>query len=203
MMVGTERQAFMAGRCPVKSDFASEISHTRSLVNRYLSAELARRGYAGLSPSHGDILAQLCRSDRMRMSELSRRIDRDPSTVTALVRKLIALGFAETARDETDRRATVVKLTERGRALEKDFGEISALLHATWQIGIAEEDLEVAARVLAAMRANLRAAIEGEPLQGEEGAAAPPGSCAPASGAQGPARPGADWARRAAAPARV
>ena len=101
------------------------------------------------------------------MSELSRRIDRDPSTVTALVRKLVKLGFAETARDETDGRATVVSLTDRGRALERDFGEISALLRATWTDGISEADLATAARVHAAMRRNLHAAIErGAPVQG-------------------------------------
>ncbi|MBM6907265.1 MarR family winged helix-turn-helix transcriptional regulator [Collinsella intestinalis] len=148
-------------------DFASEISRTRALVNQFLTGELARRGYAGLAPSHGDILAQLCSEDRVRMSELSRRIDRDPSTVTALVRKLVKLGFAETARDETDGRATVVSLTDRGRALERDFGEISVLLRATWADGISEADLATAARVLAAMRRNLHAAIErGAPVQG-------------------------------------
>ena len=141
-------------------DFASEVSRTRALVNQFLTGELARRGYAGLAPSHGDILAQLCRDERVRMSELSRRIDRDPSTVTALVRKLVKLGFARTERDKTDGRATVVSLTERGRALERDFGEISTMLRATWADGIEEADLATAARVLAVMRRNLHAAIE-------------------------------------------
>ena len=141
-------------------DFASEVSRTRALVNQFLTGALARRGYAGLAPSHGDILAQLCREERVRMSDLSRRIDRDPSTVTALVRKLVKLGFAQTERDATDGRATVVSLTERGRALERDFGELSTMLRATWADGIEEADLATAARVLAVMRRNLHAAIE-------------------------------------------
>lgn len=142
-------------------DFASEVSHTRTLVNTFLTGELARRGYGGLAPSHGDILAELCREERVRMSELSRRIDRDPSTVTALVRKLVKLGFAKTERDETDGRATVVLLTERGRALERDFSEISELLRTTWEKNIAPEDLACAARVLSEMRRNLRDKIAG------------------------------------------
>lgn len=146
-------------------DFAFEVSHTRALVNTFLSGELARRGYAGLAPSHGDILAELFRDERVRMSELSRRIDRDPSTVTALVRKLVKLGFAKTERDKTDGRATVVLLTERGRALAQDFGEISELLRTTWEKNIAPEDLACAGRVLAEMRRNLRDEISGAALQ--------------------------------------
>lgn len=141
-------------------NFAFEISRTRALVNQFLACELARRGYPGLAPSHGDILAQLCHSEGERMSELSRRIDRDPSTVTALVRKLVKLGYAETARDKDDGRAVVVSLTDRGRALERDFTEISDLLRSTWVDGVDPGDVDAAVRVLAGMRANLRTAIE-------------------------------------------
>lgn len=141
-------------------DFAYEVSRTRRLVNQLLTTELERRGYVGLAPSHGDILAQLFDSERMRMTELSRRIKRDPSTVTALVRKLVKLGYAKTARDETDGRATVVLLTKRGRELERDFAQISAVLRTTWMDGNSAEDLAAAARVLSVMQRNLRAAIE-------------------------------------------
>lgn len=141
-------------------DFAYEVSRTRRLVNQLLATELERRGYAGLAPSHGDILAQLFDNKRMRMSELSRRIKRDPSTVTALVRKLVKLGYAKTARDETDGRATVVLLTKRGRALERDFAQISTVLRATWMDGNSTEDLATAMRVLSVVQRNLRAAIE-------------------------------------------
>ena len=141
-------------------DFAYGVSRTRRLVNQLLATELERRGNAGLAPSHGDILAQLFANKRMRMTELSRRIKRDPSTVTALVRKLVKLGYAKTARDETDGRATVVMLTNRGCQLERDFAQISAVLRTTWMNGISTEDLATAMRVLSVMQRNLRAAIE-------------------------------------------
>ena len=140
-------------------DFAYEISHTRGLVARYLASELEQRGYAGLAPSHGDILSQLCQTGEVRMSELSRLIDRDPSTVTALVRKLVALGFAETRRDDADRRVTVVSLTARGKVLERDFREISRSLRSTWEDGVDAADLEAAGRVLRTMQGNLRNAL--------------------------------------------
>lgn len=141
-------------------DFASEVSRTRALVNEFLTGELARRGYDGLAPTHGDILAQLCRSESVRMSELSQRIGRDRSTVTALVRKLVNLGFVETSRDEADGRAIVVSLTPRGRELEHDFAEISEALRSTWTRGVEVRDLQTASRVLCVMRDNLRKEIE-------------------------------------------
>ena len=98
---------------------------------------------------------------------------RDPSTVTALVRKLVKLGYAETARDKADGRAVVVSLTDRGRALERDFTEISDLLRSTWVDGIDPGDVDAAVRVLAGMRANLRTAIESGSRRAPDEAAPP------------------------------
>lgn len=139
--------------------FGYEVSQTRSLVSQYLVSELARSGLGALAPSHGDILAQLLGSGPICMGELARAIGRDPSTTTALVRKLVALGFAETRKSPADRRATEVLLTPRGQALAGTFREISERLQATWRDGIDREDLAVASRVLARMRENLRRAI--------------------------------------------
>lgn len=142
--------------------YARSLSRTLALSNQYLMLQVERSGLRGLASSHGDILVQLFAHDQVCMSELSQRIARDPSTVTALVKKLVAMGLAQTGKSPHDRRSTVVSLTEQGRALKDDFVAISARLEAVWHDGIDEADLQTMMRVLEAVRGNMRRAIEEE-----------------------------------------
>ena len=142
--------------------YAQALSRTLALSNQYLMQQVERSGLRGLASSHGDILVQLFAHDHVCMSELSQRIARDPSTVTALVKKLVAMGLAQTGKSPHDRRSTVVSLTEQGRALKDDFVAISARLEAVWHDGIDEADLQTMMRVLEAVRGNMRRAIEEE-----------------------------------------
>lgn len=142
--------------------YAQALSRTLALSNQYLMQQVERSGLRGLASSHGDILVQLFAHERMCMSELSQRIARDPSTVTALVRKLVAMGLAQTGKSPQDRRSTVVSLTDAGRALKDDFDGISARLESVWRDGVDEADLETMMRVLEKVRGNLAAAIEEE-----------------------------------------
>lgn len=142
--------------------YARSLSRTLALSNQYLMLQVERSGLRGLASSHGDILVQLFAHDQVCMSELSQRIARDPSTVTALVKKLVAMGLAQTGKSPHDRRSTVVSLTDQGRALKDDFVEISARLEAVWHDGIDDADLQTMMRVLEAVRSNMRRAIEEE-----------------------------------------
>lgn len=139
--------------------FANDLSRTLSLSNQYLMLMLAERGLEELAPSHGDILVELFRDGSVSMSDLSRRISRNPSTVTVLVKKLVGMGLAYSEKNDSDRRQTMVGLTERGRCLERDFKEVSELLNRPWHEGIDEADLAVASRVLSHVRGNLREEI--------------------------------------------
>jgi len=106
----------------------SLISKIRNKANKIIISELNARNIKGLSPSHGDIMFFLFQSGSASMMELAKRIDRDKSTLTALVRKLVAMGYVETAKDKSDSRVTLVKLTKKGWQLKPDFEEISNIL---------------------------------------------------------------------------
>lgn len=62
------------------------------------------------------------------MMELAQKIDRDKSTLTALVKKLVAMDYVETTKDKNDSRVTLVTLTKKGRQLKPVFDEISNIL---------------------------------------------------------------------------
>jgi MarR family transcriptional regulator, organic hydroperoxide resistance regulator len=106
----------------------SLISKIRSKANKIIVRELRARDIKGLSPSHGDILFCLFQSGSSSMMELAKKIDRDKSTLTALVKKLVAMGYIETVKDKKDSRVTLVTLTKKGRQLKPDFDEISKIL---------------------------------------------------------------------------
>jgi MarR family transcriptional regulator, organic hydroperoxide resistance regulator len=106
----------------------SLISKIRSKANKIIVGELRGRNIKGLAPSHGDIMFLLFQSGSSSMMELAKKIGRDKSTITALVKKLVAMGYVKTARNEKDSRVIVATLTEKGWRLKPDFDEISNIL---------------------------------------------------------------------------
>lgn len=141
---------------PVKTDHViSLISRIRDRANRLIIRELEARNIHGLAPSHGDILALLFRSRAVPMKEFAERINRDKSTVTALIKKLIALGYVERFPDPEDGRVVLIRLTEKGWRLKPDFDDISKTLLDRVYRGFSEEEKEVMVRSLERMLKNL------------------------------------------------
>jgi Mn-dependent DtxR family transcriptional regulator len=89
------------------------------------------------------------------MGEIARKIDRDKSTVTSLVRKLAELGYVRSGPSPSDSRMTMVMLTEKGGALENDFKEVSAMLKETIYRGGSLLEKEILARLLTRARDSL------------------------------------------------
>ena len=104
------------------------IARVRDKAYEFIIRELNKKGITGLVPSHGGIMSTLFLKDRASMKELSERIGRDKSTVTALVNKLVRAGYAAKEKSDDDSRITYLRLTGKGRTLEKDFDEISKKL---------------------------------------------------------------------------
>lgn len=143
-------------------DTVNQLSRTLALANRFLIARLEQQGLVGIAPSHGDILVQLFAHDELPMSDLAQRIDRDPSTVTALIKKLAAAGYVTTSKLNDDKRITLVSLTPKGQQLQPAFESISNDLCEIQVRGIEENDLTTLNNVLRTMQDNFKTALEGE-----------------------------------------
>lgn len=97
-----------------------------------------------------DVMAALeRRGEGMTMGELSRALLVSNGNVTAIVRKLVESGHVTVAPLPSDRRASVVRLTEEGRT---HFGELAAA-HHDWID-------ELLAGLSAAQRRTLYAALD-------------------------------------------
>jgi DNA-binding MarR family transcriptional regulator len=87
------------------------LSQTAKIAKRELDDRLAERG---MRLRHMSVLAAVDEGPATQL-ELSRRLDLDPSDVTATVDDLESAGFVGRQADEADRRRKIVALTRSGR----------------------------------------------------------------------------------------
>jgi DNA-binding MarR family transcriptional regulator len=118
------------------------ISRVRDRAYGFIISELNKKKITGLVPSHGGILGVLFEKEKASMKELAGRINRDKSTITALVNKLMRAGYVAKEKDPDDSRITYLSLTARGKALQPDFEEISKKLIATAFHGFSKKERE-------------------------------------------------------------
>ena len=130
------------------------IARNRQGAHRFIIGELARRGIEGLAPSHGAILSTLYAHGPLPMQQLADHIDRDKSTITALVRRLVKHGYVRKRREAADGRKSIVELTARGRALKPDFDAISRRLTRRAFRGFSRVERERLVRSLSRMLNN-------------------------------------------------
>ena len=136
------------------NDIIALISTLRGKAYRFIQRELDAHGMKGLAPSHGAILSALFRSEEIAMSDLATAIERDRSTVTTLVQKLVDYGYVTRSRDASDWRVTYVSLTPAGRALEPRFRAISRALIARTYRGFKSEEKSALMGYLGRIREN-------------------------------------------------
>lgn len=109
------------------------IARIREKANRYIVQALHDHGLGELSPSHGDILIALFRNHSLPMKDIARIIDRDKSTVTPLVNKLLTKGYIKKEMDEHDSRVFNISITPKGLELKPLFMQISKkMINAAW-----------------------------------------------------------------------
>lgn len=136
-------------------DIISLISKIREKVNRQIIAEMSANGLEGIVTSHGDIIDALFAKPKMTMAEISQKIGKDKSTVTALVDKLVRLGYITKERDEEDTRVVYVSLTRKGNDLKPIFVNISNKVLDTFYFNITDREKEELIRILEKIYHNL------------------------------------------------
>lgn len=91
------------------------IANIHNSANKLIISELNKNNLEGLVPSHGDILILLYENENgVQMNKITSSINKDKSTVTALVNKLVKMELIEKFKNENDSRSIMVKLTKKG-----------------------------------------------------------------------------------------
>lgn len=113
-----------------------------------LAARLAERGHPDVRPPHGNVFSFLDDAGT-RVSDLARRAQITKQSMADLVAHLERHGYVERVPDPADRRAKLVRATDRGREVYTLAREFVADLEAEWT-----------ARLGAAKMRRLRALLE-------------------------------------------
>lgn len=121
-----------------------------------------KSGEVELERSSYGILCLLADEGPQRLGAIAQAFRLDPSTVTRQVQTVVSLGMAEKATDPTDRRATVLSLTDHGRdTVETTRGHRRRMLEAIlaeWSL----EEREAFAKALTRFNGTIDAWAEGD-----------------------------------------
>lgn len=123
--------------------------------------ELMERGMAarGLTRARATVLWELSRGGPATQSWIAKAVGSTPRNVTGLIDALETGGFVSRGRHPTDRRATLVRLTEQGAAaaaaLAADYRRGAARLFGD----VPEDDLEAFVRTLDLVLRRVRSRI--------------------------------------------
>ncbi|GAA3454225.1 MarR family winged helix-turn-helix transcriptional regulator [Dactylosporangium matsuzakiense] len=94
-----------------------------------LFARAAALGFDDVGPRHGAVLAYLD-EEGIRLADLARLAGRNKQTIAAILDELEQLGYVHRTADPADRRAKLIRPTERGRAIMRISDEIVADIEA-------------------------------------------------------------------------
>src|SRR4051812_44670492 len=134
-------------------NFAFEVAETARLIRREANK---RAVVLGATKAQWRVLARLHRNgDAIRQVELAEALDVEPITLCRMIDRLEEAGLVERRRDEADRRAWRIHLTEEAAPVLSKLEAMGLSFNADILAGVPPADREAALRVLARIRRNL------------------------------------------------
>jgi DNA-binding MarR family transcriptional regulator len=110
-----------------------------TVVAESMQRDLATRG---LTPSKAEVLHVLNQRGPLLQRELSQALRRTPRHITGLIDGLAEQGWVARHPHPTDRRATLVQLTDQGTAAAADMATRRRRAAQDWLGGVTGADLE-------------------------------------------------------------
>ena len=112
-----------------------------------ICAGLAEAGHSGVSPAHLVIWAHI-RTEGSRITELARQAQITKQSISYLIDHLETHGYVERVSDPSDGRAKIVRLTERGWAVDRAAREIGGQVETEWARSLGEERVHQLRQIL-------------------------------------------------------
>jgi DNA-binding MarR family transcriptional regulator len=94
--------------------------------------ELADAGYGDIRPTHGCVF-RFVRDDGMRLTDLAHLAAMTKQSVGEIVDDLAEKGYVERIPDPDDRRAKLIRLTDRGAKAQRMGRRLLAEIESRWQ----------------------------------------------------------------------
>lgn len=120
---------------------------------RSLVAAMKEAGLEELTTSCGDIFEVLFREEGQTLTAVAEKIRRTKSTACVMVDRLEKQGYVVKTPSESDGRASVIRLTDKGRALRPLMDEISDRMNELLCRGLTEAEADQLEALLGKMTA--------------------------------------------------
>ena len=107
------------------TNLISLLQEKTAQIPQFIASRLINYGLKSFSPSHIEILYYLIRDGNLPMRAIAKRINKDKSTLTALVLKLESFEYVQREACKNDHRSVILSLTKKGEELIPIVEQIS------------------------------------------------------------------------------
>ena len=133
------------------------ISKVHQLSGRIFARMLRQYEVDEINPAQGRIMFVLWRSDRIPISELARRTSLGRSTLTSMLDRLEQSGYVRRTPSPGDRRVTLIERTEKDRAFQQRYIQVSQEMGELFYDGFSEAEIDQFESYLERIQDNLTA----------------------------------------------
>ncbi len=134
-------------------EFSFLLGDVTRKLRRVYDADMQR---LGLTRAQWQVLVRVLRMQSPTQTELAESLDIGRASVGTLIRQLEEKGYVQRQGDDADQRVRRVVANPRAINSSEQMSRIGSEVAGRAFAGIAQEDLAVAARVLQAIRRNVR-----------------------------------------------
>lgn len=131
------------------------LSNIRNRAFSFLQSEMNQVGIEDIPPSYGDILFAIKKKKELSVKEICEITQKDKSTVSVIVNKLVKSGYVIKERDASDNRAVKIKLSEKATVAGEKMMEISGKLNKQLYDGLSEEEKAIFFMLLKKISGNI------------------------------------------------
>ncbi len=117
------------------------ISRIKQVGGRLFDRMLAEADVDAFNGAQGRILYVLWQKDGLTISQISAQTSLANTTLTSMLDRMEQSGLIARTPSPTDRRAMLIRLTDKARSLREDYDRISQQMNELYYLGFTEEEV--------------------------------------------------------------
>ena len=138
------------------------VAKIHQVGGRVFARKLKEYGIDEINPAQGRILFVLWENDGIPIRDLSAGTMLEKSTLTSMLDRLEAMGYILRVPSKEDRREILIRRTEKDKAFQKRYIEVSEDMTRLFYRGLSEDEIDRLESHLATVLANLVLFEDGE-----------------------------------------
>lgn len=138
------------------------ISRIKQVGGRLFDRMLAEADIDAFNGAQGRILYVLWQGDGLTISQLSAQTSLANTTLTSMLDRMEQSGLIVRTPSPTDRRALLIRLTDKARALREDYDRISQQMNDLYYLGFTEDEVRQLESYLQRILNNLQGGFDHE-----------------------------------------